>query len=140
MRLTLLLTFLLTTFMWTSSCADAQERRLKDLVPLRGVRRLLVLGDSITYSRVVTSTRSMPMCTSICLDNHIEIINIGLPSENLSGLTEPNHAGGAFPRPDLHERLARALAKIKPDMVVACYGMNDGMYYPFSLKDRFPEV
>ena len=54
----------------------------------------------------------------------------GLPSETVSGLTEPNHAGGAFPRPDLHERLDRALTKAKPDLVVACYGMNDGIYYP----------
>jgi lysophospholipase L1-like esterase len=59
------------------------------------------------------------------------MIDLGLPSETVSGLTEPNHAGGAFPRPDLHERLARALAKIKPDLVVACYGMNDGIYHPF---------
>src|SRR5205823_282816 len=48
-------------------------------------------------------------------------------------LSEPDHP---FPRPDVHERLERVLAKTKPDIVVAAYGMNDGIYYPFS-KFRF---
>ena len=30
--------------------------------------------------------------------------------------------------------LERALRLIKPDVVVACYGMNDGIYYPFNDK------
>jgi lysophospholipase L1-like esterase len=58
------------------------------------------------------------------------IIPLGLASETVSGLSEPGHAGGKFPRPDLHERLDRILAKAKPDLVVACYGMNDGIYHP----------
>jgi lysophospholipase L1-like esterase len=62
-----------------------------------------------------------------------EIINLGLGSETCSGLSEPDHP---FPRPDVHERLDRALAKIQPDVVVACYGMNDGIYHPFS-EHRF---
>jgi lysophospholipase L1-like esterase len=67
-----------------------------------------------------------------------ELINLGLPSETVSGLSEPGHAGGAFPRPNLHERLGRILAESKPDLVVACYGMNCGMYYPLS-QDRFDQ-
>src|SRR5207247_8630470 len=43
---------------------------------------------------------------------------------------------GAFPRPDLHERLGRVLEKAKPDVIVACYGMNDGIYCPFG-EERF---
>ena len=62
-----------------------------------------------------------------------ELINLGLPSETLSGLSEPDHP---FPRPNVHERLDRALAKVKPDLVIACYGMNDGIYHPFS-EERF---
>ena len=61
------------------------------------------------------------------------MVNLGLPSETCSGLSEPDHP---FPRPNVHERLERALGKLKPDVVVACYGMNDGIYYPFS-KKRF---
>jgi lysophospholipase L1-like esterase len=60
----------------------------------------------------------------------VTIINVGLPSETVSGLSEPGHADGKFPRPDLHERLARVLAKTRPDLVFACYGMNDGVYLP----------
>lgn len=64
-----------------------------------------------------------------------ELINAGLPSENCTGLSEPDHP---FPRPDVHERLDRALAAARPDVVVACYGMNDGIYYPFD-EQRFQQ-
>ncbi|MDA0751808.1 MAG: lysophospholipase, partial [Verrucomicrobia bacterium] len=47
------------------------------------------------------------------LDQPVNILNQGLPSETVSGLSEPGHAGGKFPRPDLHERLDRALAKLR---------------------------
>ncbi len=66
-------------------------------------------------------------------DSIPELINLGLPSETCSGLSEPEHP---FPRPNVHERIDRALAKLKPDVVVACYGMNDGIYYPLS-EERF---
>ena len=66
----------------------------------------------------------------------IEFINVGLPSETVSGLSEEGHAGGQFPRPDLHERLGRVLEQIRPDLVFACYGMNDGIYLPFN-EERF---
>jgi lysophospholipase L1-like esterase len=52
----------------------------------------------------------------------------------VSGLSEEGHAGGKFPRPDLHERLDRALDKVKPDLVFACYGMNDGIYLPLGAE------
>ena len=95
-------------------------------------KRILFLGDSITdaghyISLIETQLR---MAGQAALP---EMINLGLPSETACGLSEPDHP---FPRPDVHERLDRALDKVKPDVVVACYGMNDGIYYPFS-KQRF---
>jgi lysophospholipase L1-like esterase len=64
-------------------------------------------------------------------ENAFEFINLGLPSETVSGLTEPGHAHDSFPRPNLHDRLGRLLEVTRPDLVIACYGMNDGIYYPF---------
>ncbi|MHB1558903.1 MAG: SGNH/GDSL hydrolase family protein [Isosphaeraceae bacterium] len=103
--------------------------------PLAGVRRVVFLGDSITYSgqyiEYLEAYLRISQPTLRC-----EFLNLGLPSETVSGLSEPGHAGGAFPRPDLHERLDRVLEPTRPDLIVACYGMNDGIYYPFS-PERF---
>lgn len=91
--------------------------------------RVLFLGDSITYAggwvvSVESAIRAQPGMS------RATIVNLGLSSETVSGLSESGHAGGSFPRPDLHERLGRALEKFKPTLVVACYGMNDGIYQP----------
>lgn len=102
---------------------------------LPNAKRIVFLGDSITYAGGYIASLETAM-----IANHpkerIEVINLGLPSETVSGLSEPGHAGGQFPRPDLHERLQRVLEQAKPDLVVACYGMNDGIYYPLG-DDRF---
>ena len=105
--------------------------------PLRGVRKVVFLGDSITYAgQYIADIEATLRLRDPSL--RYEFLNLGLPSETVSGLTEPGHAGGAFPRPDLHERLDRVLDRTKPDLIVACYGMNDGIYHPFS-EERFAE-
>ena len=97
--------------------------------------RVLFLGDSITYGG-----RYIELVETAMIAQHpaaqYEFLNLGLPSETVSGLSEPGHAGGAFPRPDLAERLDRVLEQTKPDMVFACYGMNCGIYYPLG-EERF---
>jgi len=94
------------------------------------VERIVFLGNSITYGG-----KYIEYIDAYMTINHpekgYEFINVGLPSETVSGLSEENHAGGRFPRPDLHERLERVLSQTKPDLVLACYGMNDGIYKPF---------
>jgi lysophospholipase L1-like esterase len=96
---------------------------------------VLFLGNSITYAgQYVTYLEAYYRIRHP--GHQLEFINVGLPSETVSGLSEPGHAGGAFPRPDLHERLSRVLAQIKPDLVFACYGMNDGIYMPLD-QERF---
>lgn len=92
-------------------------------------KRIVFLGDSITYAGGYVSAIETALIAE-APSHHCELINLGLPSETVSGLSEPGHAGGQFPRPTLHERLTRILDQSKPDLVIACYGMNDGIYYP----------
>lgn len=96
-------------------------------------KRVLFLGDSITqgggYIEIIDAALKAQFPES-----EIEIIPHGLSSETVSGLSEEGHAGGKFPRPDLHERLDRALGKIKPQLIFACYGMNDGIYLPLGAE------
>jgi len=99
---------------------------------LRNGDRVVFLGDSITNSGGFVQYIDAYLRTRFP-DRHVELINLGLSSETVTGLSEPDHP---FPRPDLHERIARALEQTKPSVVVLCYGMNDGIYYPFS-DDRF---
>lgn len=105
------------------------------LQTLLAARRVVFLGDSITYAgewvEFVEAYVRMKFPKA-----RVEFLDLGLPSETASGLSEPGHAGGAFPRPDVHERLGRVLEKAKPNLIVACYGMNDGIYYPLG-EERF---
>jgi lysophospholipase L1-like esterase len=106
----------------------------QDVDSLAG-KRTVFLGDSITQAGgYVTFTayyleRMYPQ-------KRFDIYGLGLASETVSGLSEANHAGGAFPRPCLFERLGRLLERVKPDVVFACYGINDGIYQPLD-ADRF---
>ncbi|MFY7818503.1 MAG: GDSL-type esterase/lipase family protein [Akkermansiaceae bacterium] len=93
------------------------------------VPRVAILGDSITYAgRWATLVESALHETPMFSD--AVIVNFGLGSETVSGLSENGHAGGKFPRPCLHERLSRILDAYRPTHVLACYGMNDGIYQP----------
>lgn len=99
------------------------------------VKRILFIGNSITYAGdYITNIEAYFVAHYPSLK--VEFINVGLPSETVSGLSEPGHADGKFPRPDLHERLLRVLKQTKPDWVFACYGMNDGIYLPLD-EGRF---
>lgn len=98
-------------------------------------RRIVFLGDSITAAGQYVADFDAWLLTQK-LPRMPLVIDAGLPSETVSGLSEEGHAGGQFPRPDLFERLDRVLAKTRPDLVVACYGMNCGIYQPLS-DERF---
>ncbi len=113
-----------------SGCAQPNETTPPEKVKLEGT--VLFLGDSITHAGhfisdletvlIAAGTNPMP-----------ELINLGLPSETCTGLSEPDHP---WPRPNVLERIDRTLEKVKPDLVFACYGMNDGIYHPFD-ESRF---
>lgn len=99
------------------------------------VKRIVFIGNSITYAgKYVTDVEAY--FVTRYPDRKFEFINVGLPSETVSGLSEEGHADGRFPRPDVHERLQRILGLTKPDLVFVNYGMNDGIYLPFD-EERF---
>lgn len=100
--------------------------------PAKAQQTILFLGDSITraggYVRIIADAleKESP-------ENPPRIINAGKSSETVSGLSEAYHPGV---RPTLFSRLHEELEVAKPDWVVACYGINCGIYHPFS-EDRF---
>ena len=102
---------------------------------LKSAKKIVFFGDSITYGGeyVVFFERWLTV-------NHPElnpeVLNQGIPSETVSGLSEPGHLRHDFPRPDLRERLDRALKALTPDLVIACYGINCGIYMPLE-EERF---
>jgi hypothetical protein len=100
---------------------------------LLDAKRIVALGDSITYDGRWLAEFVAWMERQ---GTTAEVIDMGLSSETVSGLSEAGHADGKFPRPDLHERLDRVLRLARPDVVLACYGMNCGIYQPLD-EERF---
>lgn len=98
-------------------------------------KRIVFLGDSNTQAGGYVAFTAYYLDKQYP-DKSFDIMSLGLASETLSGLSEDGHAGGKFPRPCLFERLGRVLEKTKPEVVFACYGINDGIYLPLE-KDRF---
>lgn len=107
-------------------CAPALAQKGAPL----SAEKVLWLGDSITqagdYVTMVEYYLNRQYTSS-----HFDFVSIGLASETVSCLTEKDHP---FPRPCLSERLTRALDAIQPQVVIACYGMNDGIYHPQSAE------
>ncbi len=107
---------------------------------LRGINRIVFLGDSITQAGdYVTDIE----CWLLAHGLRIEVLNLGLGSETVTDLLPEENAGHlsqhGFGRPFVSERLVRVLAATKPDLLVACYGMNDGSSLPTDASgtDRF---
>jgi lysophospholipase L1-like esterase/pimeloyl-ACP methyl ester carboxylesterase len=98
-------------------------------------KRVVFLGDSITQSGGYVAFTTYYL-EKLYPKKDFDVLGLGLASETLSGLSEDGHASGKFPRPCLFERLGRLLEKARPEVVVACYGMNDGIYLPLD-RDRF---
>lgn len=95
----------------------------------------MFLGDSITHSGGYV-VNFETWLKSLYSRRNIDVVNIGLPSETVSGLSEDGHAGGNFPRPNLFTRLDSVLNKSQPSLIFACYGMNCGIYQAFD-QTRF---
>jgi lysophospholipase L1-like esterase len=125
-----LATLLLTLIVSSATAAGEPTQQL-----LGQADRIVFLGDSITFGGRYVACFDAWLLTRNA-DSQQVVINVGLPSETVSGLSEEGHAGGRFPRPDLAERLQRVLNVTRPDLVFACYGINCGIYQPFD-EHRF---
>lgn len=90
--------------------------------------KVLWLGDSITQAGDYVTLAEYYLNKQYPA-GHFDFVSVGLASETVSCLTEKDHP---FPRPCLSERLQRALDLVNPQVVIACYGMNDGIYHPQS--------
>ena len=87
-------------------------------------KRIIFLGDSITNNGLYVSFIEYHFFKA---GINADVISVGLSGETASGLSEKKCP---FPRPCIHSRLDEVLAKTNPDIVVVCYGMNDGIYHP----------
>ena len=98
---------------------------------LGGVHRIVFLGDSITQGGDYVTDFE---CWLLAQGWPLEVINLGLGSETATELTPQENAAHlkkyGFGRPCVTERLDRALAATKPDLLFVCYGMNDGGSLP----------
>ncbi len=94
---------------------------------------VLFLGDSNTFAGHFIANLDTYLALKNPKNKNATLINLGLPSETISGLSEKDHP---YPRPNVHERMNRALTMIKPNHVIVGYGMNDGIYSPFD-ESRF---
>lgn len=95
-------------------------------------KRVVFIGDSITHGGRYVSYIEYYLQKNNP-ENMYDIISVGLGSETVSGLSEKDHP---FPRPCVHTRLENILKETKPEILFACYGMNDGIYHPQS-PERF---
>jgi len=107
---------------------QAGEQRLPQL---QGVHRMVFLGDSITLAGdYVTDVEAW----LVARGQRVEVLNLGLGSETATDLTAAENAEHkakyGFGRPFISERIGRLLAATKPDLVLVCYGMNDGGSLP----------
>ncbi|MGE3822515.1 MAG: SGNH/GDSL hydrolase family protein, partial [Isosphaeraceae bacterium] len=99
---------------------------------LKDGETVLFLGDSITQAgRYVVDVEAFLLTRFP--DRSFTIVNHGISSETVSGTSEPDHDPR---RPDAHNRFTRDVTAWSPDVLVACFGMNDGNYFPFE-ADRF---
>ncbi|MGQ1783751.1 SGNH/GDSL hydrolase family protein [Saccharicrinis sp. GN24d3] len=111
------LLILLIPLMFSCSLSEKDEGVLHN-------KRVLIFGNSITQNGAYVTYIEYFLRKNYP-EQKLDIISIGLSSETVNGASEANHP---YPRPCVHTRLDSALAMVQPDVVMACYGMNDGIY------------
>jgi lysophospholipase L1-like esterase len=96
-----------------------------------GPHLIIFFGDSITkaggYYKIIRNELRR-LSPAIPPDMH----NFGHASETVSNLSEAYHPGR---RPCIHNWVG-AIVEEKPNLISACYGINDAIYHPFN-EERF---
>ena len=102
---------------------------------LKDGQTIVFIGDSNTFADQYIQDIDAFLFTRFP-GKSFRLINRGLPSETIAGTSETTHQP---PRPDVHTRFSRTVPPLHPDVLVACYGMNDGIYAAPNPKifDRF---
>jgi lysophospholipase L1-like esterase len=120
---------MLAVILWVciSVCVPTEAQTEKPFL-LHGGERIVFFGDSITQAGLYVEYIDAFLRTRFP-DKPFDVINRGISSETLSGTSEIDHHP---PRPDAHKRFSRDITPLKPDVLVSCFGMNDGNYHPFS--------
>jgi lysophospholipase L1-like esterase len=118
------LILILVSSLPAQAAADAPIR-------LGGGERIVFFGDSITRAGRYIDYVGAYLMTRFP-DKRFTLLNRGLSGETISGTSESAERS----RPNALDRFARDVAACDPDVVVACFGMNDGNYRPFD-EERF---
>ena len=121
-KLTGFLTLALLTMMGFGPAHAADEPEF----PWGKQVRILFFGDSITQAGGYITDVEAFLFTRFPTGNDT-VINHGISSETISGTSEPDHDPR---RPDAQNRFERDVENWEPDVLVACFGMNDGNYLP----------
>jgi lysophospholipase L1-like esterase len=127
-----LLAVLLAMGMGSGRLTPDEARADEVTFDLKGGERIVFFGDSITQAGGFIADVEVFLLTRFP-GKSFTIFNHGISSETISGTSEADHHPR---RPDAHRRFSHDVAAWKPDVVVACFGMNDGNYHPFE-PDRF---
>lgn len=114
----------------SSSAQDAAPvAQTRDAAPVPHL--IFFFGDSITKAGGYFKTIRAELHKQNPA-NPPDMHNFGHMSETVSNLSEAYHPGR---RPCIHNWIGNVVSE-KPDLVVACYGINDAIYHPYS-EERF---
>jgi len=126
----------MTMCLWLAMCAPALAQPAAQ--PSAGGfalgerEKIVFVGDSITAAGQYVMYIEGYLVTRFP-QRTFDVLNVGRSSETLSNLSEADHPGR---RPCLFARFDADVAGFAPTVVVSCYGINDGIYHPFS-EERF---
>ena len=115
---------------WIWLCARSASAQEAPLI--RDGDTIVFFGDSITQAGDYVDHVEAALL-AMFPKAKFHVYNRGISGETISGTSE---AGREAPRPCAHDRFERDIVPLKPDVVIACFGMNDGNYHPFD-PDRF---